>query len=100
MTPAIETRGLTKRYRRITALADCSITVPEGRISALVGPNGAGKSTLLRLLSGVSVPRWRWCSRWPSGRGSCCLTNRSRRLIRSPGGISSARSPTRSRREG
>ena len=56
MTPAIETRGLTKRYRRITALSDCSITVPEGRISALVGPNGAGKTTLLRLLVGLASP--------------------------------------------
>ena len=56
MTPAIETRGLTKRYRRITALSDCSITVPEGRISALVGPNGAGKTTLLRLLCGLASP--------------------------------------------
>jgi ABC-2 type transport system ATP-binding protein len=43
MTPAIETRGLTKRYRQVTALDDCAITVPEGRISALIGPNGAGK---------------------------------------------------------
>jgi ABC-2 type transport system ATP-binding protein len=37
-------------------LSDCSITVPEGRISALVGPNGAGKTTLLRLLSGLASP--------------------------------------------
>ena len=56
MTPAIETRGLTKRYRRVTALSDCTVTVPEGRISALVGPNGAGKTTLLRLLSGLASP--------------------------------------------
>jgi len=56
VTPAIETRGLTKRYRRVTALSDCTITVPEGRISALVGPNGAGKTTLLRLLSGLASP--------------------------------------------
>ena len=56
MTPAIETRGLTKRYRRVTALSDCSIAVPEGRISALLGPNGAGKTTLLRLLSGLATP--------------------------------------------
>jgi ABC-type multidrug transport system ATPase subunit len=38
----IETRGLSKQYRTVTALSDCSITVPEGRISALIGPNGAG----------------------------------------------------------
>jgi ABC-2 type transport system ATP-binding protein len=56
MIPAIETRGLTKRYRRVTALSDCSITVPEGRICALVGPNGAGKTTLLRLLCGLASP--------------------------------------------
>jgi len=54
--PAIETSGLTKRYRRVTALSNCSVTVPEGRISALIGPNGAGKTTLLRMLSGLSQP--------------------------------------------
>jgi ABC-2 type transport system ATP-binding protein len=54
--PVIETRGLSKRYRKVTALTDCSITVPEGRISALIGPNGAGKTTLLRLLSGLAKP--------------------------------------------
>jgi ABC-2 type transport system ATP-binding protein len=37
-------------------LSECSVTVPEGRISALVGPNGAGKTTLLRLLSGLASP--------------------------------------------
>jgi len=56
VTPVIETRELTKRYRRVTALSDCSVAVPEGRISALVGPNGAGKTTLLRLLSGLARP--------------------------------------------
>jgi ABC-2 type transport system ATP-binding protein len=54
--PAIETRGLAKRYRKVTALTDCTITVPEGRISALIGPNGAGKTTLLRVLSGLARP--------------------------------------------
>ena len=56
MTTVIETSGLTKRYRRVTALSDCAISVPEGRISALVGPNGAGKTTLLRLLAGLAAP--------------------------------------------
>src|ERR1700677_1233009 len=53
---AITTSGLGKRYRRVTALSDCTITVPEGRISALIGPNGAGKTTLLRLLAGLTKP--------------------------------------------
>ncbi len=56
LIPAVETNGLGKKYRRIWALQDCSFSLPQGRVAALVGPNGAGKSTLLRLLAGVSVP--------------------------------------------
>ena len=56
MTAVLETSGLTKRYRRVTALSDCTISVPEGRMSALVGPNGAGKTTQLRLLAGLAAP--------------------------------------------
>ena len=53
---AIETSALTKRYGKVTALSGCTVSVPEGRISALIGPNGAGKTTLLRLLAGLSRP--------------------------------------------
>ncbi len=56
MNLAIETNELSKRYRRVTALSDCSIALPEGRICALVGPNGAGKTTLLRMLAGLLKP--------------------------------------------
>ena len=56
MITAIETHELSKRYRRVTALSDCSVTVPESRICALIGPNGAGKTTLLRLLAGLARP--------------------------------------------
>jgi ABC-2 type transport system ATP-binding protein len=56
MTAALATTGLTKRYGKVTALADCTVSVPEGRISALIGPNGAGKTTLLRLLAGLARP--------------------------------------------
>jgi ABC-2 type transport system ATP-binding protein len=56
MTAVIETNRLAKKYRRVIALNDCTINVPQGRISALVGPNGAGKTTLLRLLSGLATP--------------------------------------------
>ncbi len=40
----VETRALSKRYRNVTALSKATITVPEGRVSALIGPNGAGKT--------------------------------------------------------
>jgi ABC-type uncharacterized transport system ATPase subunit len=53
---AVRTRELSKRYRRVCALADCTITIPPGRIAALIGPNGAGKTTLLRLLAGLTRP--------------------------------------------
>ncbi len=53
---AIETRGLGKRYRRTWAVRDCDLTVPAGRVTALVGPNGAGKTTLLRILAGLTAP--------------------------------------------
>jgi ABC-2 type transport system ATP-binding protein len=54
--PVVQARGLSKRYRKVTALSEATITVPQGRISALIGPNGAGKTTLLRLLAGLAKP--------------------------------------------
>jgi ABC-2 type transport system ATP-binding protein len=53
---SIETFGLGKRYGSTWALQDCSVRVPQGRVSALVGPNGAGKTTLLRLLVALCAP--------------------------------------------
>jgi ABC-2 type transport system ATP-binding protein len=52
----IETDAVVKRFRRRTALSDCSLSVPRGRVAAVVGPNGSGKTTLLRLLAGLSKP--------------------------------------------
>lgn len=54
--PVIETRDLTKRYRRTVAVRDLSIAIPPGGITALLGPNGAGKSTLLKLCVGFERP--------------------------------------------
>jgi len=56
MNTAIEASGLGKRYGRRQALADCTLTVPAGRVAGLVGPNGAGKSTLLQLAAGLLDP--------------------------------------------
>ena len=51
--PAIESRGLGKRYGKTWALRDCTLSLPAGRVVALVGPNGAGKTTFLSLVMGL-----------------------------------------------
>lgn len=56
MTIALEANGLGKRYRGTWALRDCSLSLPEGHVAALVGPNGAGKTTLLSLAVGLLRP--------------------------------------------
>jgi len=56
VTDAIETVGLEKHYRGVTALRDCTVSIPSGAVCALVGPNGAGKTTLLRVLAGLARP--------------------------------------------
>jgi ABC-2 type transport system ATP-binding protein len=56
MIPVVETIRLGKRFAKVQALDECSLSVPSGRIAALVGPNGAGKTTLLHLLLGLTQP--------------------------------------------
>jgi ABC-2 type transport system ATP-binding protein len=56
MTGVIETRGLSKRYHRLWALDDCTLSIPAGHVVGLVGPNGAGKTTLLNLAVGMLAP--------------------------------------------
>ena len=56
MSVVIETAGLGKRYHRLWALADCTLSVPAGHVVGLVGPNGAGKTTLLNLATGMLTP--------------------------------------------
>ncbi|HET6529246.1 MAG TPA: ABC transporter ATP-binding protein [Actinoplanes sp.] len=56
MTAVLETQDLTKRYGRKTALSDCTLSLPAGKVVGLVGPNGAGKSTLLQLACGLLTP--------------------------------------------
>jgi len=54
--PAIETRGLTKRYGDVTALSSLDLTVPQGELYGFLGPNGAGKSTTINVLTGQLEP--------------------------------------------
>ena len=49
----VEISHLSRRYGRLEAVHDLSLSVPVGSICALLGPNGAGKSTTLRVLGGL-----------------------------------------------
>jgi len=50
--PAIQVRGLVKKYGDKTAVAGIDLTVEQGEIFALLGPNGAGKTTTVEILEG------------------------------------------------
>lgn len=52
----IESFGLGVSYGTTSAVRDCTLNVPTGRIVALVGSNGAGKTTLLHCLVGLCKP--------------------------------------------
>ena len=54
--PAVDARGLVKRFETTVALDGVDLLVGEGEVHGLLGPNGAGKTTLLRLLFGLIVP--------------------------------------------
>jgi ABC-2 type transport system ATP-binding protein len=44
--------GVTKRYGRVVALNNLTVSVPAGAVG-LLGPNGSGKTTLIRTLLGL-----------------------------------------------
>ena len=54
--PAIETRGLTRRFGTFTAVDSLDLTIPAGIVYGMLGPNGAGKSTALRMITTLLAP--------------------------------------------
>jgi ABC-2 type transport system ATP-binding protein len=61
--PAIQARGLVKKFGEFTAVDRVSFEVRPGQVFGLLGPNGAGKSTTFRMLCGLSRPT----------AGECCV---------------------------
>jgi ABC-2 type transport system ATP-binding protein len=55
-TPAIATRGLTRRFGGFTAVDNVSFEVATGQFFGFLGPNGAGKSTTIKMLTGLLEP--------------------------------------------
>ena len=54
--PAIELRGISKRFRDTTVLENIDLEIAPGRIMGFLGPNGAGKTTAIRILTGFLKP--------------------------------------------
>ena len=53
--PALEIRGLVKRYGGKAAVDGLDLVIPRGQFHALLGPNGAGKTTTLRIVAGLTA---------------------------------------------
>lgn len=51
--PVIELKHITKRFAKVLANDDVSITIHKGEVVALLGENGAGKSTIMKILYGL-----------------------------------------------
>ncbi|HGW4335853.1 TPA: ATP-binding cassette domain-containing protein, partial [Escherichia coli] len=53
----LRTENLTVSYGTDKVLNDVSLSLPTGKITALIGPNGCGKSTLLNCFSRLLMPQ-------------------------------------------
>lgn len=52
----IKIKGLTKRYRKITAVKGLDLEVGKGIVYGFLGPNGAGKTTVIKSVLGLTTP--------------------------------------------
>ena len=52
----IQLQNLTRRFDTLAAVDDLTVTIPSGRIVALLGANGAGKTTTLNMLTTLLAP--------------------------------------------
>jgi len=60
---AIDVRGMTTRFGRLTAVDHIDLEVRAGEICGFLGPNGSGKTTFIRMLCGLL--------RADAGSGTC-----------------------------
>jgi general nucleoside transport system ATP-binding protein len=54
--PLLALEGVTKRFGRLTALDNVTVSFAAGEVHCLLGENGAGKSTLCNLVFGIHRP--------------------------------------------
>lgn len=53
---AIETKRLTKKFGKFTAVENLNLKIEEGEMYGLLGPNGSGKTTFIKILNGLLKP--------------------------------------------
>jgi ABC-2 type transport system ATP-binding protein len=53
---AVEIDHVTKRFGKVLAVDDLSLTVPRGTVYGFIGPNGSGKTTTLRMIMNILAP--------------------------------------------
>jgi ABC-2 type transport system ATP-binding protein len=56
MDALIEAHGLSKKFGKVQALSDLSLTLKAGKPVAILGPNGAGKTTFIRMVATLLQP--------------------------------------------
>jgi galactofuranose transport system ATP-binding protein len=50
--PLLDMQGIVKRFGKVPALSEATLTIGPGEVHALIGQNGAGKSTMIKVLTG------------------------------------------------
>lgn len=52
----VELKGINKHFGNFHASKDVNISIPKGKLVALLGPSGSGKTTILRMIAGLEQP--------------------------------------------
>lgn len=56
MNDYVVLKNINKHYKDFHASKDVNITIPKGKLVALLGPSGSGKTTILRMIAGLEHP--------------------------------------------